>query len=175
MHFSVTWPLLCGAEIWQEKPVSCACCGGLSGVGGCPHIHSLAEESTGLSVYLVSGEGCLILLLQSWESWYTVLSFLFVLLLTQVEFSMWTGASYVCVCIYYVRSCLCSHLLLFSLVNDQTILNLETKISLCNLDGKYSWRNGNLDTDAVQFGEIIEINNVECRAALTPMPQCVNA
>lgn len=78
-------------------------------------------------------------------------------------FIMW---GLVCAAIYYF---------LFSLVNDQTILDLETKISLCNLDGKYSWRNGNLDTDAVQFGEIIEINNVECRAALTSMPQCVNA
>lgn len=58
-----------------------------------------------------------------------------------------------------MRSCLYNHLLFsISLVNDQTFLDLQTKINLCSHDGKYSQRNGNLHTDTAQFGEIIEIN-----------------
>lgn len=116
MHFSVTWSLLCGAEIWREKPVSCACCGGLSGAGDCPHILSLAEESTVLSVYLVPGEGSHTPVTIPGELVHCSLIPVFVLPLTQVEFSMWTGASCVCVGIYYVRSCLSNHLLFFILL-----------------------------------------------------------
>lgn len=99
IHSSITWLLLCGAEIWWEKPVSCACYGGLPGAGGCPHIQSLAEESSMFSVYLVPCEGCLILRLKSQESWYTVLS----LLCLYYHWHKWNflyGQELVCLCRY---------------------------------------------------------------------------